>query len=156
MTCFREPAPTGKMEMKESKFRSMLDSLATLTPHQREELASALSQMAASSTTFQPIHRRQPSECPHCSSDLFVRKGRADGLQRYLCQNCSRTFNATTGTLLSGLRDKEQFEAFVDSVREGLSVRAAASKTGVPLNTAVRWHRKLLQRSDSASQAVKP
>jgi len=38
----------------------------------------------------------------------------ADGLQRYLCRGCSKTFNATTGTPLSRLRDKEQFEAYAD------------------------------------------
>ncbi len=64
----------------------------------------------------------------------MVRNGVADGLQRYLCRSCSKTFNATTGTPLSRLGDKEQFEAYADCVRQGLSVRAAAAKVGVAVD----------------------
>lgn len=135
--------------MKPTQFRALLDSLATLTPSQHKELVSALSPTAASAATSQPLDRRQPSECPHCSSELVVRKGIADGLQRYLCRSCSRTFNATTGTPLCGVRNKKQFEAFIDSVRKGVSVQAAATKVGVSKDTAARWYRRFLQSAVS-------
>lgn len=69
----------------------------------------------------------------------------ADRLQRYIYRGCSKTFNATTGTPLSRLRDKEQFEAYADCVRQGLSVRAAASQVGVSVDKAFRWRYRFLQ-----------
>ena len=37
----------------------------------------------------------EPSRCPRCGCERFVRKGRdAGGAQRYLCRGCGRTFTA--------------------------------------------------------------
>jgi len=131
--------------MKASQFKSLLDSLASLTPSQRKKLVAALSPTTAPAAPSRALDRLQPGACPHCASELVVRNGVADGLQRYLCRGCSKTFNATTGTPLSRLRDKEQFEVYADCVRQGLSVRAAAAKVGVSVDKAFRWRHRFLQ-----------
>lgn len=130
--------------MKATQFKALLDSLGSLTPSQRKKLAAALSPTAPP-VSPRALDRLQPGACPHCSSEQVVRNGVADGLQRYLCRSCSKTFNATTGTPLSRLRDKEQFDAYADCVRQGLSVRAAASQVGVSLDKAFRWRHRFLQ-----------
>ncbi|MBQ9210210.1 MAG: IS1595 family transposase [Clostridia bacterium] len=41
-----------------------------------------------------------PTKCPFCKSEIFVRKGlTSQGIQRYLCKQCSRRFIPTTGTI---------------------------------------------------------
>jgi transposase-like protein len=35
--------------------------------------------------------------CPHCAGERIVRNGSADGLQRYKCRACGKTFNVLTG-----------------------------------------------------------
>ena len=39
----------------------------------------------------------------------LVRNGMADGLQRYKCRACDRSFNALTGTPLARLRHKSKW-----------------------------------------------
>jgi Zn ribbon nucleic-acid-binding protein len=46
--------------------------------------------------------------CPHCAGRDIVAWGRANGLARYRCKSCGRTFNAVTKTAMAGLRKKEQ------------------------------------------------
>ena len=133
------------MVMKATQFKSLLAGLASLTPLQRKKLADALSPAASLEPQSRSIERLQPSACPHCQSDQVVRNGVCDGLQRYRCRGCSKSFNATTGTPLSRLRGKEQFDAFADCMRQGLSVRAAAAKVGLTVDKAFRWRHRFLQ-----------
>jgi len=44
--------------------------------------------------------------CPHCASEHVIRHGQANGLQRYRCRECSKTFNAVTGTPLNRLHKR--------------------------------------------------
>ena len=120
--------------MKATQFKSLLAGLASLTPSQRKKLAEALSPTAPPVLRPRSMDALQPHACPHCLGEKVVRNGVCDGLQRYLCRSCFRTFNATTGTPLSRLRDKEQFDAYADCMRQGLSVRAAAARVGLTMN----------------------
>ena len=45
--------------------------------------------------------------CPHCAGSRCHRCGQANGLQRYRCLGCGRSFNALTGTPLARLRLRE-------------------------------------------------
>ncbi|OGB41508.1 MAG: hypothetical protein A2W72_01060 [Burkholderiales bacterium RIFCSPLOWO2_12_67_14] len=131
--------------MKATQFKSLLAGLASLTPSQRKKLADALSPTAPPVLRARSMDALQPHVCPHCLGEKVVRNGVCDGLQRYLCRSCSRTFNATTGTPLSRLRDKEQFDAYADCMRQGLSVRAAAARVGLTVDKAFRWRHRFLQ-----------
>ena len=42
--------------------------------------------------------------CPDCGSNRCHRCGHANGVQRYRCAACRRSFNALTGTPLARLR----------------------------------------------------
>uniref|UniRef100_UPI0014705BAC IS1 family transposase n=1 Tax=Bergeriella denitrificans TaxID=494 RepID=UPI0014705BAC len=52
------------------------------------------------STLQKIIQPRKISCCPHCQSSQFVKNGKTDGNQRYLCKECGRTFVESTGTIL--------------------------------------------------------
>ena len=70
--------------------------------------------------------------------------GAGSGLQRYLCRECGKTSNATTGTPLSRLRHEGRFEAYARCMCAGMTVRQVAAKVGVCVDTAHRWRLRFL------------
>ena len=77
-----------------------------------------------------------------------------EGLRRYQCKGCGRTFNALSGTPLSGLHHKERWLSFGASLAKGETVKGSASRcdvavsNGVPLASPVSGAQKKM-RSDS-------
>ena len=41
-------------------------------------------------------------QCPHCDSKVFVKHGKLNELQRYVCKNCDHTFTLITNTFMEG------------------------------------------------------
>lgn len=116
-----------------------------LQAHQRmDDVTAVLEQRLASA----PM-------CPRCSHPKCVRNGHADGLQRYKCCGCGRSFNALSGTPLAHLRLRTKWAQQAQALQEGLSVRRAAQQLGVHRTTAFRWrHRFLSQPSHSRPAAL--
>ena len=80
--------------------------------------------------------------CPHCAREGAVSRGMARGLRRYQCKGCGRTFNALTGTPLSGLHHKERWLSFGASLAKGETVKASAARCDVAVSTAFRWRHR--------------
>jgi hypothetical protein len=73
-----------------------------------------------------------------------VIRGRSNGLKRYCCKGCGRTFNALTGTALARLRKKELWAAFAEGLSDGDTVKGAAERCGVAGSTSFRWRHRFL------------
>src|SRR3954451_9045353 len=105
--------------MDVAAFRAWLSRVVDLTTEQRQELDAALTgrdgeaEVAAALHAFVPEERR----CPHCSPAGAVKRGRANGLRRYRCKACGKSFNALTGTPLARLRLKERWVYFTPDLR---------------------------------------
>ncbi len=82
--------------------------------------------------------------CPHCSGKTVVRNGTSDGLQRFKCRGCEKTFNALTGTPLARLRMKGKWVAQAEAMRDGLTLKEAAERVNVSHPTAFRWRHRFL------------
>jgi len=82
--------------------------------------------------------------CPHCAGRDVVAFGRANGLARYRCKSCGRTFNALTKTTMAGLRKKEQWLDHAQAMIEATSVAKAAERCHVHPTTAFRWRHRFL------------
>lgn len=82
--------------------------------------------------------------CPHCKSTSFRKHGKDRGVQRYRCKNCKRTFRAATGTSVHYLHKKDLIDKYLEALRAGLSIRAAAIAVGISKNTSFAWRHKLL------------
>jgi transposase-like protein len=82
--------------------------------------------------------------------------GGSAGIQRYKCtsDNRGKTFNALTGTALSGLRNKEKWFDYLLCMLDSLPLRKAAKRVNVDLTTAFRWRHRFLQ-APTKSQAKK-
>lgn len=130
--------------MKTEEFANWMGALAALTPRQRESLLSALESPDPMGQVVRVLEATPISECPHCHTGAPRRYGRATGLQRYKCHGCDRTFNSLTGTPLSGLHRRGQWQAFAQALIDGDSVRKSARRVGLHRNTAFRWRHRFL------------
>ncbi len=89
---------------------------------------------------------RENMACPHCHGKRCGRHGFANGLQRYRCCACRRTFNGLTGTPLARLRLKGKWLSYFDCLRDpACTVKSAADKVAVHANTSFRWRHRFLQ-----------
>ncbi len=103
------------------------------------------------------VHRRvEVSGCPHCRSDEIVGWGRSDGLPRYRCKACGKTFNALTKTPMAGLHKKEEWLAHAEAMIDGASLAKAAARCSVHATTAFRCrHRFLTALSSDKPQSMR-
>ncbi len=80
--------------------------------------------------------------------------GQADGLRRFRCKDCRRSFNALTGTPLARLRKKECWLDFGQSLSEGETVAASAERCGVAVSTAFRWRHRFLRAAKNPTRLL--
>lgn len=140
--------------MKKQEMQRLLGLLGRLTRGQRQELASALKSQANAEASIEVLETAggQARACPHCKSQRLVRNGMADGLQRYKCRTCGKTFNALTGTPLARLRHKGKWLEQTRAMSDGLTVHRAAAFLRVAPSTAFRWRHRFL----GVPRGVKP
>jgi transposase-like protein len=93
--------------------------------------------------------------CVHCGKSHIHRHGVKNGLQRYKCADCKKTFNALTNTALSGLRKKELWLKFSETLKNSDSVRSAANQVGVDKTTSFRWRHRFLKAQKEARKSEK-
>lgn len=135
--------------MKTVQFERMLAQLGKLSHQQRSLLAEALTRVGHADQAVGCIESQFASApvCPHCNHDRIHRHGHGtDGLQRYRCRACRKTFNALTGTPLARLRHKGKWLSFVQQMLSSMTVRQAAGAIGVHRNTSFRWRHRFLAR----------
>ena len=138
-------------------FQVWLSAARGLTRAPRREALAVLSgrsEGAASKAAIE-LGVDEARRCPHCSSEGAVSRGMARGLRRYQCKGCGRTFNALSGTPLSGLHHKERWLSFGASLAKGETVKASAARCDVAVSTAFRWRHRFLAAARSDSEVLK-
>ena len=132
--------------MRNREMKQMMALASRLTLAQRRELMAALAASQASAESVVVIEGRVGAQpiCAHCQGRHVVRNGQADGLQRYKCRNCGKTFNALTGTPLARLRHKGKWLTQAAVLQQGLSIVKAAEQLEVAPSTAFRWRHRFL------------
>ena len=139
--------------MEHRKFKKITTELLDdLTAAQTHKLIEALRDRGDGDEVQKLIDGRIQDEpkCPHCGERHIHRHGMAHGLQRYKCMDCSRTFNALTGTPLARLRKKSRWLTYQDSLRLSHSVRKAAARVDVDKNTSFRWRHRFLKSQNTS------
>ena len=91
--------------------------------------------------------------CRHCGSVETVGNGSDGGRRKWRCRSCGRSFTATTGTALWGLKTPadEVARALLVVLRRG-SLRAAEEVTGHKYETIAKW----LRRAGDHAEALTP
>jgi transposase-like protein len=131
--------------MEAAQFEGLLASVADMSEAQLDELVAAVEQRRARTKALRLLEvTRDLRRCIHCNSPVLVKNGHSQGLQRYRCRACLRTFNAASGTPLAHLRHKERFYQQGECLAQGLTVREAAAAMDVAVSTAFRLRHRFL------------
>ena len=140
--------------MKKQEMQRLLALVGRLTRGQRQELVDRLKAQSSAEASVEVLESTgsQARLCPHCESQRLVRNGTADGLQRYKCRACGKSFNALTGTPLARLRHKGKWLEQTQALADGLTVHRAAEHLDVAPSTAFRWRHRFL----NVPRGVKP
>ncbi len=139
-------------------FQALVAQLGDLSTVQREALIAALKRKLPVDAAVDLIDTRFCTDptCGHCGSKDVRGWSSQSGLKRYRCQDCSKTFNALTGTPLAQLHRGDAWLAYAQAVADGLSLRRAAERCGIALDTAFRWrHRFLTTAKEVRAKTVK-
>lgn len=143
--------------MKTQEFQAVIEQLGDLSEVQRSALVAALKGNGSANDVIALIETRfaVAPVCGHCKSAAFGSWGVASGLRRYKCKCCSRTFNALTGTPLAQLHRREAWLEYARALVDGVSLRKAAERCGIHLETSFRWrHRFLASAKTAKAKAV--
>ena len=82
--------------------------------------------------------------CPHCGGYEVRPWGRANGMPRYRCKECRKTFGPLTGTPLAGLHHKDRWIDQAQALMSGESVAKVAERCAIDHTTAFRWRHRFL------------
>lgn len=139
----------------EQDWKRWLERLGESSPRQRQALMAQLHAPDEHEQVLAQIDQTGTAKpgCPHCGAERVVRNGQADGLPRYKCRGCGKTFNALTATLRARLRQRHKWLAQARVQDEGLSVHLAAERLQVSPSTAFRWRHRFLSLAQQAKSA---
>lgn len=93
------------------------------------------------------LAREKGNMCPCCGSVHTCKNGtRANGVQKFICKDCKKSFSATTKTVLSS--SKKPYEAWVKFIKcelNHLTLEESAEEVGISKTTAFHWRHKLFK-----------
>ena len=147
---------TQEVEMRKPSLNRIVALLRKLSPSQLKAVAAEMATLEARSGATAVIEGRGAvgTSCPHCRSEHVRRHGQANGLQRYRCVECRRTFNALSGTPLSGLHQREKWLGQAEALRDARPLRTVAQELGIHIGTAHRWRHRFLACPQAAMPAA--
>lgn len=84
-------------------------------------------------------------KCPHCSSKSVVKNGHKDGIQRFKCNECGKTFTYTNNTILfSSKKNIDLWIKFCECLMNKFPIRKCAEICNISTHTAFNWRHKVL------------
>ena len=143
--------------MKTQEFQALIEQLGDLSEVQRSALVAALKGNGSANDVIALIETRfaVAPVCGHCKSAAFGSWGVASGLRRYKCKCCSPAWIDVTGTPLAQLHRREAWLEYARALVDGVSLRKAAERCGIHLETSFRWrHRFLASAKTAKAKAV--
>jgi len=119
---------------KIKKRKAIIDALQSLLYENMYEIAEANAKLKV-------------TECPRCGSTDIVRKGKDQkGSQRYLCNDCRRTFGDGTNRILGQTKlTKEVWMRYLECFADRLSLRVCADRSGVSLTTSFFMRHRIME-----------
>ena len=121
--------------MRRLELKRTAAALRQLTPGQRKRVAIELAELDAQPTFTVLIEDRFAcgATSPHCKSMHVIRNGHANGLQRYRCRECCKTFSALTGPPLNRLHKRGKWLDQAHALQDGQTLREIARGVGIHL-----------------------
>ena len=134
--------------------------IKTLSPSDREKLRDLISTTLTQKKNMNEYIAEKRSAsgifCPYCKESHIKRNGHYNGIQRYLCMDCNKTFNITTNTILSSTKkDLSIWNQYIECMMAGLTIRKSAAICGIDKDTAFIWRHKILDALQNMANDVK-
>jgi len=140
--------------MDSGRFQAWLEEIDSLTEAQQAEVQSILAGRSAQAEVSAALEAKAVADrcCPHCQKTGAISRGRANGMRRFYCRGCGKTFNALTGTSLAHLHHKERWLDFAQSLSARETITKSAARCAVASTTAFRWRHRFLKaiKTDAA------
>ena len=124
-------------------------AILNLSPREQQELLSSISGKGKTGSKLHELLKEQESNkvisCPDCKGGDIIAKGYRGTIRKYKCKTCGRNFSATTNTSLYRIHKKDKWEAYLQCMEDGLSIRKAAKRVGISIQTSFDWRHKVLE-----------
>jgi transposase-like protein len=117
----------------------------------QQEIVSSLLSISNSNAELSEDKDQKAVSCPHCKDNRIRANGKLKGVQRYICNGCSKNFSETTGKFWFALKKKDKINRYLYCLLSGYSIRKSAKETGISLQTSFDWRHKLLTSFSSVS-----
>lgn len=137
-----------RCNMTTVSFQNILHEVANLNYAQLKKLRHEVQSSIANNQVGQAIadHEETISNCPHCDSQELSRWGMTkQGIQRFKCKSCSKTFNALAGSPLYRMKKSEKWIDYTKLMWHGVSIRKSAKELKINLKTSFRWRHVFLK-----------
>jgi len=144
----RKLLPVSKEQetaMRTGEWREWAQRIGRLSREDRLALRAELAARDSLDAALEVIEAPGTRRCPQRTGTQVVRNGHANGLQRYRCHDCRKTFNALTGTALARLHHRNKWLNQSVALTAGQSLRQVARHLGIALSTAHRWRHRFLR-----------
>ena len=128
-----------------------------LTTATREELLASLNAYAERLPMNQLLSLAQSAgeaagaftdkveKCPHCGGLHFVKNGRRNGKQAYICRVCGKTFVSTTGTVrYRSHQSRAVWQDAISDTLNGVSLQKTADRLNISTDVAFDIRHKIM------------
>lgn len=138
------------MEQNKLSVSQIIYAIKMLTPVEYNEFVNKLNALGNSAESIDAYIEEQRFSngrtCPMCGSTKVVRNGkRKDGVQKYCCKECGKSFVAKSSTITSGTRKSlTVWMKYIECVMNWSPVRESAERCGISNHTSFIWRHKIL------------
>jgi len=140
--------------MNTKAFEAFLDGLHALSHEQIQHLLHDISSLKTDKMrVMEKIHSNGDAPtCPCCGSTHHHKWGKSQGLQRFRCRDCKKTYTFLSNTPLSKLHHKSRWLKYVEELTKGSSIRHSAKVCRIDLKTSFRWRHRFLEMLNNAEE----
>lgn len=124
-----------------------------LNEKDRKDFIKSIKQHSKKPKNIVTIHKA--NHCPHCNSISFVKNGKKNSSQRYICKDCSKTFTDTNKTILfSSKKYIHVWQKYIHCMIEKYSLHKTAKICDICVDTAFNWRHKILDALQNTMSKV--
>lgn len=131
---------------------SLFKDIKSLSDKEIEELFNSIGEILSLKSMTKSIYSDSREQrfskgvaCLHCGSTNVIKHGKKNGVQRFKCKDCEKTFNDRTLTPLANSHvSLEQWIDYAKCMVMGLSIRKSATICDISVKTSFYMRHRLL------------
>ena len=135
-----------------NKVTSVLEQVKALSEEEQQELLTQLeehlilgSQVSKITKEVKEMRFSKGRVCCHCNGTDVVRNGKRNGVQRYLCRNCKKSFcDLTNSATYRSKKTLDKWLKYAKCMLNDYSIRKSAKEVEINIATSFYWRHKIL------------